>query len=152
MKPLDETKPYESRLMEDLHPDLVLVSKEADIEWDKQFPDGPNVFTTCTYRNNARQNELFAQKKPRVTWAKGGESPHNTYPSSAWDIAFFDSETKKLDWSAHLFDAYAKIFKDIAAKHGIRVTWGADWNRDNIKDKIKQDAPHFELTNWRQLI
>lgn len=152
MKPKDETKPYESRLASDLKTLAALVMNKADVEWDKQFPDGPNVFTTCTYRNNARQNQLFAQTKPRVTWAKGGQSPHNTYPSSAWDVAFYDSQKKKLDWSAEYFDAYAKIVKEIAQKEGVQITWGADWNRDNIKDKIKQDAPHFELTNWKDLI
>jgi hypothetical protein len=55
-------------------------------------------------------------------------------------------------FATNLFDAYAKIFKKVAAKYGIEITWGADWNRDNIKDKIKQDAPHFELTNWKKLI
>lgn len=152
MKPTDETKPFESRLMEDLHPDLALVSKEADEEFNNDYPDGPNVFTTCTYRNNARQNVLYAQTKPRVTWAKGGESPHNYYPSLALDKAFVNTKTKKLDWSTHLFDAYAKIFKKVAAKYGIDITWGADWNRDNIKDKVKQDAPHFQLTNWKTKI
>lgn|SRR5574343_763478 len=151
MKPKDETKPYESRLIEDLHPDCRLIVEEADKQWDLQFPDGPNVFTTCTYRNNARQNELFAQTKPRVTWAKGGQSPHNTYPSSAWDVAFYDSNKKKLDWSSLYFDAYAKIVKEKAKFLGVEITWGADWNRDNIKDKIKQDLPHFELTNWRKM-
>jgi len=160
MKPKDETKPYESRLIEDLHPSAKLIVEEADKVWDAEYPDGPNVFVTCTHRNNARQTELFnlgrnangviINKKAVRTWAKAGTSPHNKYPSPAWDVAFLNTATRKLDWSEKLFDRYNAICKEIAAKNNIEITWGADWDKNGIKDKVKQDGAHHELTNWRK--
>jgi hypothetical protein len=148
MKPTNDKVPYESRLLEDLDPKLAEVVAEAEKQFDKQFASEVNVFTTCTHRNNARQEQLFAQR-PKVTWARGGQSPHNKYPSQAWDVAFINTATKKLDWSSKWFDAYNAIVKKVAKAKGVEITWGSDWNRDNIKDKVKQDAPHHEATNWR---
>lgn len=149
MKPTNDKIPYESRLLEDLDPILAEIVKEADIEFDKQYAAEVQVFVTCTYRNNARQEQLFAQR-PRVTWARGGQSPHNKYPSQAWDVAFINNATKKLDWSSKYFDAYTKIVRKIAKKKGVQILSGSDWNDDGIKDRLKVDLPHHELKNWQK--
>lgn len=144
MKP-DNTKPYESRLDEDLDKFLLEVKNYAKEEWNKRHDD-VQVFVTCTHRNNARQTQLFNQgrngnKGPIATWAKAGQSKHNFYPSKAYDIAFMNNATKKLDWSQKLFVEYWEI---IFAKYGDKVRWGGDFDLNRKIDK-KIDLPHFEI-------
>ncbi len=137
MKPKDETKPYESRLMEDLHLHLQDAYTSAESEFN-QLHGNVNVLRTCTYRNNAMQSVYF-KKRPKISNANAGESPHNYYPSLAFDIAFL--EDKKLSYKAKYF----KEFADIIKQKNDNITWGGDWT------KFK-DAPHFQLTNWKATI
>lgn len=137
MKPQDETKPFESRLMEDLHPELQQAYLFAESRFNALYPN-VNVFRTCTYRNSAMQ-EVYFKKRPKITNAKGGQSPHNYYPSLAFDIAFL--ENKKLSYNPKYF----KQFADIITKQYAHITWGGNF-------KSLPDAPHFELTNWKGLI
>jgi len=137
MKPKDETKPYESRLMEDLHPKLQEAYLYAEKKFNALHPN-VNVFRTCTYRNNAMQ-EIYFKKRPKITNAKAGQSPHNYYPSLAFDIAFL--ENKKLSYNPKYF----KEFADILQFYKFKITWGGNF-------KSLPDAPHFELSNWKQLI
>ena len=136
MKPKDETQPFESRLLEDLHPTLVHAYKKADAQFNATHND-VHVIIVCTYRNNAMQ-EAYFRKRPKITNARAGQSPHNFYPSLAFDIAFL--ENKKLSYKAKYF----KEFADIIALYG-GITWGG-----NFKNLI--DLPHFELTNWKMTI
>lgn len=138
MKSIDETKPFESRLIEDLHPMLQLAYKLAEADFNKLYPN-VNVFRTCTYRNNAMQ-EVYFKKRPKITNARGGQSPHNYYPSLAFDIAFL--ENKQLSYKPKYF----KEFADIIVKHyPTLVTWGGNF-------KSLPDMPHFEHSQWKQLI
>jgi len=134
---IDNTKPYESRLLEDLHSKMQEAYLYAEKKFNALYPN-VNVFRTCTYRNNLMQ-EIYFKKRPKITNARAGQSPHNYYPSLAFDIAFL--ENKQLSYKAKYF----KEFADIIAQSGVNVTWGGAW-------KTMPDAPHFELTNWRQLI
>lgn len=137
-------KPYESRLDLDLNTFMVEVKNYAQSEWNKRHNDIQPI-VTCTHRNGARQTELYNQgrngnKGPIVTWAKAGQSKHNVYPSDAYDIAFINNTTKKLDWSAKLFKEYWEI---IFAKYGDKIRWGGDFDLNRKIDK-KIDLPHFE--------
>lgn len=67
-----------SRRIEDLHPDL----QPLYLEFTKQCTAvGIEVLTTCTYRSNAEQDELYSHGRtkpgPRVTNARAGQSEHN---------------------------------------------------------------------------
>ena len=139
MKPKDETKPFESRLLEDLHPRLSHPFTAAEAEFNKLHND-VHVIVVCTYRNRAMQ-EVYFKKIPKVTNARGGQSPHNYYPSMAFDIAFVKVGKRELDWSPKLF----KEFWAILQTKTNRITWGGNF-------KSFKDRPHFELTNWKQLI
>ena len=138
MKPKDETKPYESRLMEDLHPELQIAYSYAESRFNALYPN-VNVFRTCTYRNNAMQDVYF-KKRPKITNAMAGQSPHNYYPSLAFDIAFL--ENKQLSYKPKYFKEFYDIIKGYNGNADI--TWGGNF-------KSLPDAPHFELTNWKQL-
>jgi peptidoglycan L-alanyl-D-glutamate endopeptidase CwlK len=127
-------KPYESRKLEDLHIVLQAAYLAAERKFNNDFPE-VNVIRTCTYRNNAMQ-QVYFNKRPKITNARPGESPHNYNPSFAFDIAFV--RNRKLDWSPKYFKAFAEIIKGISSD----IVWGGDWVRF-------KDAPHFELKNWR---
>jgi len=130
-------KPYESRDLKDLHPILADAYLKAEAVFNQQNGD-INVIRTCTYRNNAMQ-QVYFNKRPKITNARPGESPHNYNPSFAFDIAFV--RNRKLDWSPKYFKAFADIIKGINSD----VEWGGDWVRF-------KDAPHFELKNWRAIL
>ena len=127
-------KPYESRDLKDLHIVLQAAYLAAERKFNNDFPE-VNVIRTCTYRNNAMQ-QVYFNKRPKITNARPGESPHNYNPSFAFDIAFV--RNRKLDWSPKYFKAFADIIKSISND----VEWGGDWVRF-------KDAPHFELKNLR---
>ena len=129
----------------------------ADGEWDKRYPNLPNPFLTQTFRSIEYQNMLYAQgrrdletvntlRKAQelgpikavdnkiITNAIGGKSKHNSNPSKAFDISFFDESKKKLDWSEHL---YEKFYNIVIEKYP-KVFWGKNF-------RTFKDVPHFEI-------
>ena len=128
-----------SRDIQDLHPILRIAYSKAIDAYKIKYPNDPQPFTTCTYRSEDEQNQLY-NSKPKVTNAKGGESPHNYRPALAFDIAFIVLN-KKLDWNTKYFQNLADILKTIEPK----VEWGGSW----IKFK---DAPHYQLKNWKSYL
>jgi peptidoglycan L-alanyl-D-glutamate endopeptidase CwlK len=83
------------------------------------------------YRSFETQNYLYSfgrtlKNKSIVTYAKGGESPHNF--GLAIDIENRPSEPE---------------IRELLKKYN-NITWGKDFKRFN-------DSPHFELTNWKVL-
>jgi peptidoglycan L-alanyl-D-glutamate endopeptidase CwlK len=142
-----------SRRIEDLNEILASAYQKAKAEYDKKFPTAPQPFITCTYRSNEEQTALFNQptdgkdnngngiiddRAEKVTQAQAGQSPHNYHPSYAFDIAFINPLTQKLDWSPKNFENFALVIKSLQPL----VEWGGDW-------KFK-DAPHFELKDWKR--
>jgi len=126
-----------SRSKADLNPVLVQAYDKAVEKYEQTYPNAPQPFLTCTYRSNEEQEILF-KKRPKVTNARAGQSPHNYKPSYAFDIAFIGVD-KKLDWSPKLFKNFANIIAENS-----QVEWGGNW-------KFK-DAPHFELKGWRSML
>jgi len=129
----------------------------ADSEWDKRYPNLPNPFITQTFRSIEYQNMLYSQGRKTlevvntlrkdqglgpitdkenkvVTNAIGGKSKHNSNPSKAFDIAFFDKSKNSLDWNNNLF----KLFYDIIIEKYPKVIWGNNF-------KSIKDAPHYEI-------
>jgi peptidoglycan L-alanyl-D-glutamate endopeptidase CwlK len=128
-----------SRDKKDLHIELVYAFEKAADKYKTLYPNASQPFLTCTYRSREEQNQLFA-KRPKVTNAKAGQSPHNYNPSFAFDIGFIGVD-KKMDWNIKNF----KLFADLIKYESTLVSWGGDW----VSFK---DAPHFELKNWKTLI
>ena len=92
----------------------------------------------CGHRTNEEQDELYAQGRTKpgriITYKKGGESIHNTYPSLAVDLAPYP-----IDWSnITKFGEMAGIIKYIAWKKNIPIQWGGDW-------MTFKDYPHFQI-------
>jgi peptidoglycan LD-endopeptidase CwlK len=125
-----------SRSLKDLNNTLVSAWEKAEIEFENKKSNKVNVIITCTYRSIEEQNQLYAigrtVKGNKVTNAKGGQSEHNNYPSTAFDIAFIGLD-KKFDWTDENFQEFADIIKKIEP----RIEWGGNW-------KFK-DSPHFQL-------
>lgn len=125
------------------HPDLIAVLEEVIKHYDFTVVYG--------HRSNEEQAALYAQGRttpgPIVTWAKPGESKHNTSPSLAVDVAPFFNEIKGLDWNDEAaFARLAGFIQGVAATKGIKVRWGGDFDSDGrTKDERKTDFPHLEL-------
>ena len=139
MKPKDETKPFESRLIEDLHPTSANAYNRAEQLFNERHND-VHVIIVCTYRNNAMQ-EVYFNKRPKISNARAGQSPHNHYPSFAFDIAFVKVGKRELDYSPKHFKEFWAILQTLSST----ITWGGNFK--NFKD-----MPHFELTNWKSLL
>lgn len=145
-----------SRSKKDLNTLLVSAYDKAAEEYEKLYPKASQPFLTCTHRPSAEQDALFKQptdgidnngngiiddRSEKVTNAKGGSSPHNYNPSAAFDIAFINPLTQKLDWSPVNF----RNFADIIKKQSPLVQCGIDF-------RSLPDAPHFELMDWRKYV
>lgn len=107
------------------------------------------------HRTVEEQMEIFKKGRQLVDgkWVKVGKtttdkdgtirkSMHNYYPSRAVDIA-----PSPLDWKdIKAFIALKNIVFEEAAKLGVKLTWGADWDGDgDIAEHSLQDYPHYEL-------
>jgi peptidoglycan LD-endopeptidase CwlK len=102
---------------------LVLVAKTAIV-------DSPYDFSiTCGLRTVEEQKMLVATGKSRTM-----KSKHLT--GDAFDIAVFVDG--KLTWELKYYKAVATHIKKVAAKLGVKITWGGDWNSFI-------DGPHFQL-------
>lgn len=127
-----------SRDKKDLRLELVMAYDKACLKFKELYPNEPQPFITCTFRSGDEQNELY-NKKPKVTNAKAGQSPHNYNPSFAFDIGFITVD-KKMSWDSKLF----KKFADCIAACSDAVEWGG--NFPNFTDN-----PHFQLKGWKTL-
>lgn len=151
----------DTRFNSDLHPQLRLVFAEADKRWKERYPTESQPFNATSCRSATEQNRLFANSRNgkdddgdgRIdeadewrTNAKGGQSPHNYYPSFARDTYFKHPKTPgQLDTRSGLMRVYVALIKEVAKEYGVRVSCGLDWPR-------KVDPPHIELADWRSLV
>lgn len=93
------------------------------------------------FRDEETQNRLHQEGKSKLLWPK---SKHNTNPSRAIDITPYP-----IKWAdTERFHFLAGLMFGVAAKKGIKLRWGGDWNRNFIfNDQSFYDLPHFELTD-----
>jgi peptidoglycan L-alanyl-D-glutamate endopeptidase CwlK len=54
-----------------------------------------------------------------------------------------------VDWNdLERFDALAGLMFRAAEQEGVKITWGADWDRDGVpRERGESDSPHFELAS-----
>ena len=102
-------------------------------------------------RTVAAQDLLFAQGRvspgPKVTNAKGGQSPHNYGCATDWTI-FVGGQPVWLPRK----DPQWAVYVAACIKAGAR--WGGDWNGNGVEDKSDFDRPHNELSiecAWAQV-
>ena len=91
------------------------------------------------HRGQEEQDEYFRTGKSKVQFPN---SKHNQSPSLAVDVAPWP-----IDWNdRERFYHFAGYVRGIAAKMGISVRWGGDWDSDTeLHDQTFMDLPHFEL-------
>lgn len=97
-------------------------------------------------RTPAEQRELYAQGRTKpgriVTWTL--HSNHVVEPpglAQAVDIAPWP-----VTWESTRFYYFAGWIMAIAAKQGIKLRWGGDWNMNtDTADEKRHDLGHFEL-------
>jgi len=128
----------ESRKLTDLHPTLQPIAAKF---LERCKAAGLNILITCTYRDGAEQERLYAKGRttpgPKVTNARAGQSKHNTTlngvpASEAFDIV--PLVNGKAEWSAkHPHWAIAgKIGQELG------LEWAGTW-------RTFKEFPHFEL-------
>ena len=85
----------------------------------------------CGFRNQQDQDAAVAAGNSRTPWPT---SKHNHIPSKAVDVVPYP-----INWEdTQGFEAFSKVVKGCAAKLGIVVEWGGDWN--GFKDR-----PHWQV-------
>ena len=123
------------RVYDSLHTDLQTVLSEAIKHVDFSLTEG--------HRSNERQTALLVAGR---TKAGPGESPHNVYPSNAFDfIPYPFSGWEDAAGFAHI----AGIIRGIGLGMGIKLRWGGDWDGDGQlvprdPDERFNDMPHVE--------
>lgn len=143
-----------SRALMDLDP---VLEKKAGLFLDECRRQGIGVIITCTYRSGDEQNALYAQGRTKpgriVTWARAGESLHNTVdlagdPSAlAFDIAVMRSG--KIIWgtggngidddpSDDDTDDLELWQRAGAIGESLDLEWAGRW------PKAKREFPHFQ--------
>jgi peptidoglycan L-alanyl-D-glutamate endopeptidase CwlK len=98
------------------------------------------------HRTEEEQNIKFAEGTSEVSWPN---SKHNSSPSMAVDVAPWPIPT---DWGdkewkdrVKFYELKAIIFF-VAAKQGVKIRFGGDWNEDSdYKDNKFDDLVHFEI-------
>jgi peptidoglycan L-alanyl-D-glutamate endopeptidase CwlK len=124
-----------------VHPDLVNVVEMAILLTKQDFMVLEGV------RTPERQAALYAQgrTKPgqKVTWTL--KSNHFKNPQTGYGHAV-DLVPFPVDWSHKKLDVVSKAMFAAADTLGVKIRWGADWDRDgNPREKGESDSPHFEL-------
>ena len=98
------------------------------------------------HRDEETQNEYFRLKKSKLQWPN---SKHNTNPSNAIDVAPYPiPENWGADHPKELVKFYmlAGIVQYQAAKMGLKIRFGGDWDSDgDFRDQKFDDLEHFEL-------
>jgi len=128
-------------MLKGVHPNMIRVVKRA-IELTEQ-----DFKVLCGVRTLADQKDLYAKGRtkpgPKVTWTLN--SRH--LPAADGFGHAVDLVPYPVDWNTlSKFDAMAKAMFAAAKELGIKIRWGADWNRDGKpREKGESDSPHFEL-------
>lgn len=120
-----------------LHPKLQEIVDEAIKYFDFAIIEG--------HRGEEAQTKAYLTHKSKVPWPKG---KHNQSPSKAMDCAPYPIDWSDEDDAIRRFCYMAGFFMCIARQKGIKLRWGADWDKDDDlrdeKGKLR-DFPHLEL-------
>jgi len=99
------------------------------------------------HRDEATQNEMY-NSIPQRSKLKWPNSKHNSKPSMAVDVAPWPiPKDWGKDWKERLkfYELKAIIFYE-AAKRGIKIRYGGDWDMDyDYMDNKFDDLVHFEI-------
>ena len=91
------------------------------------------------HRSAKRQEALYRKGASQL---RAGQSKHNAMPSLAVDVAPWPIDFRDRERFCYL----AGFLMAIAAREGIRLRWGGDWDGDGLlADNRFDDLGHFEL-------
>ncbi len=118
--------------LSEAHPDLQRLFSEVIKHVDCSVIEG--------FRSEEEQNKMVHDGRSKLEWPL---SKHNQTPSLAVDVIPYP-----VDWNdKNRFYYFAGFVKGTAARLGIKIRWGGDWDSDNeFKDQSFHDLPHFELS------
>lgn len=122
---------------------------ECDEKWQLIMNEVIKYYD-CTiitgHRTKEEQTEKYNEGTSEVSWPN---SKHNTIPSTAIDVAPWPIPT---NWGDKIWKDRVKFYElkaiifFVAAKHGIKIRFGGDWDRDyDYIDNKFDDLVHFEL-------
>jgi peptidoglycan L-alanyl-D-glutamate endopeptidase CwlK len=112
------------------HPDLRRVAAEAIQHFD--------FVVICGFRGEAEQLKAYHDGTSKARWL---QSPHNFTPACAFDACPYP-----VKWDNTVaFLNMGEVMLESAYKVGVDITWGGHFKRF-------KDLPHFELTNWRNIV
>ncbi|MCK5606542.1 M15 family peptidase [Candidatus Pacearchaeota archaeon] len=115
----------------DCHQDLQDLFKEVVKHFDCSI--------LCGFRNEEDQTKAYKSGKSKAQWL---ESFHNQTPSLAVDVVPYPIEWKDIK----RFYMFVGFVRGVAARMGIQIRCGADWDGDTqVRDNNFDDLPHFEL-------
>lgn len=123
------------------HPLLQKLHNEAIKEFDYVLTD--------SRRGRIDQERAFAGGFSKVHF---GDSAHNFTPALASDC-YPSPIPKNMNTKAYRARLYAmqEVFRRVAARLGIKIRQGVDFNQDgNLANDKFVDLPHIELTPWRE--
>jgi len=121
----------------------------CDIRWQNIMNEVIKYYD-CTiitgHRNKEEQNSKYMLKQSEVKWPN---SKHNSIPSKAVDAAPWpipkDWGDKEWKERTKFYELKAIIFF-VAAKQGVKIRFGGDWDRDyDYTDNNFDDLVHFEI-------
>jgi peptidoglycan L-alanyl-D-glutamate endopeptidase CwlK len=141
--------------LDGLHPKLVAVVKRAAEQAEFMVVEGVRSDEQCFVNYGKGRNAAqclsggcpaqYAQPKlGKVTWlAKALGSNHRKKPDGYGHAV--DLLPAPFDWKRG-FDELAKVMLAAAKAEGVKLRWGADWDRDgHPHEPGETDAPHFEI-------
>jgi peptidoglycan L-alanyl-D-glutamate endopeptidase CwlK len=142
-----------------VHPDLMRVVEHAIAITKQDFKvlEGVRSIEQCyiNYGKGRTSDQCkaahvpmrYAQPNmPKVTWLKNPLASRHVLQNDGFGHAV-DLVPYPVDWSdAKKFDAIADAMLTAAKALGVKVRWGADWDRDGVRrERGETDSPHFEI-------
>ena len=104
---------------------------------------GPDFSIVEGFRNEELQHRDFILGKSKLDWPNGR---HNAQPSRAFDFSPYPPDWREAELPHARFAIIAGIILSKAHDLGIKIRWGADWNRYlDPRDEKFLDWGHIEL-------
>lgn len=125
-----------TKQLSECHSDLQFLFHEVIIHW--------NCAVLCGHRGEQEQNRAFREGRSKLKYP---HSKHNEKPSRAADVVPWFGKFPHIRWEdREAFYCFGGFVLGVAAKMGIEIRWGGDWDRDEeLHDQTFFDLPHFEL-------
>jgi len=125
-----------TKRLNECHPDLQLLFHEVIRHY--------NCAVITGRRGKEEQDQAYHEGRSKLEYP---HSKHNRKPSWGIDVVPWFSDLLHIRWDdREAFYFFGGFVLGTAAKLGIKIRWGGDWDRDKeLHDQNFFDLPHFEL-------